>query len=30
MRDGNELTLEFLIGDYVDHLENHLKQITVY
>ena len=27
---GDLLTLEFLIDDYVVHLEHHLKQITVY
>lgn len=27
MRNGTQLTLEFLIIDYVDHLEYHLKQI---
>ena len=27
MKNGAELTLEFLIGDYLEHLEHHLKQI---
>jgi hypothetical protein len=27
MRDGKLLTLEFLINDYVSHLEHHVKQI---
>ena len=30
MKDGQALTLEFLITDYVDHLEYHLKQIVSY
>lgn len=30
MRDGNKVTLEFLIIDYVSHLEHHLRQITDY
>lgn len=25
--DGTEVTLEWLIGDYVDHLKHHLEQI---
>ena len=28
MKDGTKLTLEFLINDYVTHLEYHLKQIV--
>jgi hypothetical protein len=28
--DGKSHTLEFLINDYVDHLEHHLKQIVNY
>lgn len=27
MKDGSRLTIEYLITDYVDHLEHHLKQI---
>jgi hypothetical protein len=27
MKDGRELTIEFLICDYVEHLEHHLRQI---
>jgi hypothetical protein len=27
MRDGNHVTLQFLIDDYVTHLQHHLKQI---
>lgn len=27
MKDGAELTIEFLIFDYVEHLEHHLKQL---
>lgn len=27
MRDGKLVTLEFLINDYVTHLEHHIKQI---
>ena len=27
MKDGSELTIEFLICDYVEHLEHHLGQI---
>lgn len=30
MKDGRQLTLAFLITDYVDHLEHHLKQIISY
>lgn len=30
MRDGNQASLEFLVIDYVDHLEHHLKQIADY
>lgn len=30
IRGDNLLTLEFLITDYVDHLEHHLKQIIDY
>jgi len=29
-RKANDLTLEFLIDDYVTHLEHHLKQIVNY
>ena len=29
-RKANDLTLEFLIDDYVKHLEHHLKQIVSY
>ena len=25
--EGKELSLEFLIGDYIDHMELHLKQL---
>lgn len=28
MKDGTKVTLEFLISDYVEHLEYHLKQIV--
>lgn len=27
MKDGSERTLEFLVEDYVDHLEHHVQQI---
>jgi hypothetical protein len=27
MRDGNHVTLQFLVDDYVTHLQHHLKQI---
>ncbi len=27
MKDGTALTLEFLVCDYVEHLEHHLRQI---
>ncbi len=27
MRDGSLVTIEFLIGDYIAHLEHHLSQI---
>lgn len=30
MKDGSNVTLEFLIVDYVSHLEHHLKQIIDY
>ena len=30
MKDGSLATLEFLIKDYVEHLEHHLKQIVLY
>lgn len=30
MKDGSKLTLEFLIDDYVQHLEHHLKQVVEY
>ena len=30
MKEGNVLTLEFLITDYVEHMEHHLKQIVSY
>jgi len=30
MKDGTLLTIEFLIADYVNHLEHHLKQIMRY
>jgi hypothetical protein len=30
MKDGSELTLDFLINDYVAHLEHHLKQVISY
>lgn len=30
MRDGRLVTVEWLIDDYVTHLEHHLKQITNY
>ena len=26
----NKLTLEFLIVDYVEHLEHHLRQVVTY
>ena len=28
--DGNSLTLEFLINDYIKHLEHHLRQVVNY
>ncbi|TAH03122.1 MAG: DinB family protein [Sphingobacteriales bacterium] len=28
--DGNLLTIDFLVNDYVEHLEYHLKQIVLY
>ncbi len=30
MKDGSLATLEFLIKDYVDHLEHHLRQMVWY
>jgi hypothetical protein len=30
MKDGSLATLEFLIKDYVEHLEHHLNQIVLY
>lgn len=30
MKDGSQVTLEFLVNDYVAHLEHHLKQIVSY
>jgi hypothetical protein len=30
MKDGSILTLDFLINDYVEHLEHHLRQIIKY
>jgi hypothetical protein len=29
-RNNDLLTLEFLINDYVAHLEHHLQQVVVY
>ena len=28
--DNKKLTLSFLINDYVEHLEHHLKQVVIY
>ncbi len=28
--DGKNLTLDFLINDYVEHLEHHLRQVVTY
>ena len=25
---GEAVTLEFVVADYLDHMENHLRQIT--
>ncbi|WP_336518297.1 DinB family protein [Pollutibacter soli] len=30
MKDGSVVTLEFLVNDYVTHLEHHLRQIVEY
>jgi DinB superfamily len=30
MRDGSQVSLEFLVNDYVTHLEHHLQQIVTY